>query len=430
MTNQVTTLRMEQKFKKTSVGDIPVDWEVKELCELCARGPEYGANVQAVEFRDDLPRYVRITDISPDGTLSSQDKKSIKAEDAAGYLLGEGDVLFARSGATVGKTYLYRKFDGPCAFAGHTIRFTPERERLLPEFLFQFTHSDFYYQWVKGMFRAGAQPNINGSEYASLTLPIPPMREQKKIVEILSAVDEALERSSAVIVKTEALKAGFLKSIVLRGTGTKDGKLKDTVLGPLPEHWKAVKLGSLCMGGPEYGANVPAREHAEGIPRYIRITDIRDDGTLGTAPRGIAPEDAEPYIVAEGDVLFARSGATVGKTYLYRKEDGPCAFAGYLIKFRPDPTALLPEHLFYLTHSTLYYNWVKSMLRAGAQPNINAIEYSDLDLPIPPLEEQRHLVSILSSIDRSLSFERHHGDVWEGMKRALQRDLLTGKVRI
>ena len=106
-----------QKFKKTEIGEIPEEWEVKLLGDLCVGKPEYGANVPAIDRNDHLPRYIRITDVTEDGKLSAATWQSIKQDAAGPYLLNKGDFLFARSGATVGKTYLYREEDGLSAFA-------------------------------------------------------------------------------------------------------------------------------------------------------------------------------------------------------------------------------------------------------------------------------------------------------------------------
>ena len=112
------------------------------------------------------------------------------------------------------------------------------------------------------------------------------------------------------------------------------------------------------------------------------------------------------YELDPGDLLFARSGATVGKTYLHRRQDGPCAYAGYLIRFRALPDVASPEFLERWTRSQFYGKWVASMLRAGAQPNINASEYSSLRIPLPPLEEQQVIAAALDGVDGTIERAR------------------------
>ena len=113
----------------------------------------------------------------------------------------------------------------------------------------------------------------------------------------------------------------------------------------------------------------------------------------------INEQDAKPSLLSEGEILFARTGATVGKTYAYKKEDGVCAFAGYLIKFVPDVEKLDVKFLFCYTHSYNYWRWLKSIYTEGVQPNVNAEQYSRMLIIKPPIFEQQNIASILSKVD-------------------------------
>lgn len=161
-----------------------------------------------------------------------------------------------------------------------------------------------------------------------------------------------------------------------------------------------VKLGEVCDRFGEYGMSVSSKPY-DGI-RYIRITDITDDGSLNddyvSADINYIDDD---YRLQKGDVLFARTGATVGKTLVYKEEFGKCVYAGYLIRYRPNLSLVLPQFLFYCTHYQEYYNWVKNNQKAAAQPNISAKLYNGYEFPLPPLEEQHRIVSILDA-----SFEK------------------------
>lgn len=90
-----------------------------------------------------------------------------------------------------------------------------------------------------------------------------------------------------------------------------------------------------------------------------------------------------------GDLLFARSGATVGKSYMYTSEDGACVFAGYLIRFRINPSLAIPEFAYGFTRTDAYRSWIANTQRAVAQPNINAKQYASLTIPLPPLSDQK-----------------------------------------
>ena len=109
----------------------------------------------------------------------------------------------------------------------------------------------------------------------------------------------------------------------------------------VPDGWQVVRLGDVCTP-PEYGAAAASIPYAASLPRYVRITDITDDGRLRVEDKRSAdPRQVEGYHLEDGDLLFARSGS-VGRTYLYQSQDGPCVFAGYLIRFCPLPDQAIP----------------------------------------------------------------------------------------
>src|SRR5215469_6838936 len=143
--------------------------------------------------------------------------------------------------------------------------------------------------------------------------------------------------------------------------------------------WPRVPLRCLLLSDPQYGANSQGVVSTGNRPRYVRITDIGGDGRLLAHTRVEAVlDDPAPYLLREGDLLFARSGATVGKTYLYKASHGPCTFAGYLIRFSLNPQLVIPEFVYYFTLSAQFRNWVATKQRTAAQPNINGTEYSSL----------------------------------------------------
>lgn len=134
--------------------------------------------------------------------------------------------------------------------------------------------------------------------------------------------------------------------------------------------------------------------------RYIRITDIDENGDLKHDWKTAQNIDSR-FLLEENDVLFARSGATVGKTFLYRKEHGKAIFAGYMIRFRVDESLIKPEYLFYYTQTSLYRTWVQLIQRPSGQPNINAEEFKSLEIPLPPLDVQAHIVEIMQAAHAS-----------------------------
>ena len=224
---------------------VPDGWRVVRLREVCD-GARYGASAPARPFDPDLPRYVRITDISDAGRLRADDPRSADPERVQGYALHPGDLLFARSGS-VGRTYLYQPEDGPCVFAGYLIRFRPNPDVALPRFVDLYTHSPAYYRWVESVLHAGAQPNINAAEYGSLPILLPPLDEQRGIAAVLDAIDAAIERSEAVIAATEELRRSLLHELLSRGVPGCHSEWREVRgLGVVPACWEVVRLGEVA----------------------------------------------------------------------------------------------------------------------------------------------------------------------------------------
>ena len=131
----------------------------------------------------------------------------------------------------------------------------------------------------------------------------------------------------------------------------------------------------------------------------MRITDITEWGDLNDEKVSAKlDEEKEQELLEEGDILFARTGATVGKTLMYKEAFGKCLFAGYLIRYRLKKEMILPKFLFYITHSDNYYKWVLENQKAAAQPNISAKLYNEYHVLYPPLSEQQSIVATLDSL--------------------------------
>ncbi len=314
------------------------------------------------------------------------------------------------------------------------VRFTDVQ----PEFgwhMLNYWAKDFH-QVVQGStFKA-----INKGDLDALAVLVPTLPEQRRIAEILDAADEAIRQTERVIAKLREVKRGLLHDLLTHGLDA-DGNLRDPVahpeqfkdspLGSIPREWEVRQLKDLSFNKGDYGSGAAAREYSPNLPRYVRITDIRDDGTLDPdSIKSINCLEAKGYYLQKGDLLFARSGATVGKTYLYRESDGKCAHAGYVIKYSLDPSLCSPKFVFYWTQSEFYWSWVKSTLRQGAQPNINAREYRKSLLVYPPIAEQHRISTVLDAHDARIRAEEVVLAKRRQVKRGLMADLLTGRVRV
>ena len=177
-------------------------WELKSLKEISNEKLSYGSGASAVTF-DGQTRYIRITDINDNGELN-EDIVSPSVYDEK-YLLNDGDILFARSGATVGKTYCHNSKYGQCIYAGYLIRLVPNKELVLPSYVYSYTKTPYYRSFVEAAQRAVAQPNINAKQYGDLLICVPPLSLQQQFAEKISAIEAQKELVKQSIAETQYL---------------------------------------------------------------------------------------------------------------------------------------------------------------------------------------------------------------------------------
>ena len=180
--------------------------ERKPLLVFCNGKGQYGAQSASTQYVEGRPRYVRITDIEEDGSLNDDCVSSINLSDDTDYRLADGDFLFARMGATVGKTYYFH--GGDLIFAGYLIRFQLNKKVIDPRFLFWFTKTAEYWDWVKANQSGAAQPGINSKKYAELPIPAANIEKQKAFAERVQQIDK-LRFNYASFVKNQVLEDDF-----------------------------------------------------------------------------------------------------------------------------------------------------------------------------------------------------------------------------
>lgn len=283
-------------------------------------------------------------------------------------------------------------------------------------------------------------PIINNVYLGQELLPYPLLSEQQSIANYLDQkcgeIDELITLQEEMITKLQSYKQSVITEAVTKGLN-KNVPLKDSGIewiGEIPEHWICTVFKKFLSEPMQYGANEPAEECNYNDPRYIRITDIKDDGTLRDDTfKSLPLEKAKEYMLTKGDLLFARSGATVGKTFLY-KEDYAACFAGYLIKARCNKNELLPNFIFYYTLSNAYQNWKNSIFIQSTIQNIGADKYSVMPIIAPPLSEQQSIANYLdqkcSEIDELISIKQQKIEKLKDYKKSLIFECVTGKRKV
>lgn len=330
------------------------------------------------------------------------------------YALQQGDLLISNinfhQGATALNTF------GEIAASTHYQPYSINSNKIDPEFLVMVLRSPYFLSIVSGKKAQGIKNESGYNFIGSFSIPLPPLKEQREIVTLYRAKVKEAEDLALKVQQVEQSMNDYL----LNALGVnKDNKYEK---GALPNGYKYMhfvlrkdisrwdvynerciqksrlykntNLLNVIVEKPQYGAAYSSQAF-DGQVRYIRITDINEDGTLNEE-KVSAKGYSDQYLLKENDFLIARSGNTVGKTFLYKNKFGKAIFAGYLIRFKLDETKVIPEYLLAYTKCSLYKEWIKGNMRVSAQPNINSQQYLESPVILPPLGVQKNIVEYIS----------------------------------
>ena len=172
-------------------------------------------------------------------------------------------------------------------------------------------------------------------------------------------------------------------------------------------YFKKVILDDISKGKGSYGIGASAVDYNPSLYKYLRITDISDDGEINSNElMSVDDENACKYLLEENDIVFARTGNSTGKSYFYNKKDGVLVYAGFLIKFTLDDKKVNPKFMKYYTKSYEYKNWLKSISTGSTRKNINAKMYGSMEIQLPPRSQQDSMVNLLSKIDKKIEINK------------------------
>ncbi len=190
--------------------------------------------------------------------------------------------------------------------------------------------------------------------------------------------------------------------------------------------WKKTKFGDIATGF-DYGMNAAAKNY-DGVNKYIRITDIDEASSTYTDKDIVSPDGilTDNYLVNNRDILLARTGASTGKSYLYKQSDGKLYYAGFLI--RANVTTHDPYFVFSQLHTHRYWRWVSIMSARSGQPGINSQEYSSFPIYTTSIEEESKIAKLLSLLDERIATQNKIIDKLQSLIKGIRNDVF-GKLR-
>ena len=390
-----------------------INCRIGDICSIT----DFVSNGSFASLRENVKYYnspnyavlVRLADAS-----NGFDKSKFVYTDEHGYDFSKkshlhgGELIMSNVGS-VGSMFICPVMTQPMTLAPNTISITSQNNK----FLYYYFLSDGFKKKLKGITSSTTLKKFNKTNFKLLEIPIPSLPEQQSIVDYLDSA----------FAKIDAMKANAEKALG-EAKALFQASLKE-MLEP-KEGWEEKTLKEVSVISGNYGLSVPSTEY-NGI-RYLRITDITEWGDLNDEKVSAKiDEGQEQELLEDGDILFARTGATVGKTLMYKDEFGDCLFAGYLIRYRLRKDIVNPKFMFYITHSNEYYKWILENQKAAAQPNISAKLYNGYKVSYPSFQEQQSIVtsldSLKSKVDRLQENYEKISQECDALKQAILRQV-------
>ena len=419
--------KASRKMKKYAVltreprcflGSLAFSWEQRKLGELVDRVVRKNTNNESTLPLTISAQYGLVDQITYfNNRVASRDVSNY-------YLVLNGEFAYNKSTSdgypfgAVKRLDLYEKG----VLSTLYIVFSPKKEQQVDsDFLTVFFDTD---RWHKGVAERAAEGarnhgllNISAEDFFDIDLSVPKdVAEQKQIGAFIRQLDNLITLHQRKFEKLTNVKKSMLeKMFPQNGCSYPEIRFKG-----FTDAWEQRKLSEMC-GTFEYGLNAAAKEF-DGKNKYIRITDIDDASRefflSDLSSPDICLDGMSKYLLSSGDVVFARTGASVGKTYIYRENDGIVYFAGFLIraKVNQDNDA---EFVFQSTLSPSYEKYIRITSQRSGQPGVNAQEYSEYDLFAPSKEEQQRIGHFLRGIDNLITLHQRELEKLQNIKKSM-----------
>ena len=432
------------------IGQIPKHWEVRRM-KYCFNSHVVGSWGQEQLYNNNDIICIRVADFAFDKmsiatkAIDEYTKRNYSNHIISKLILHQNDILIEKSGGgdntPVGRCIIV-DIDYMAVYSNFIERLrviSLAYPKYMQYILFSFYKSNCIYNYIKQTI--GIQ-NLDISMMFNVEKVIfPPLDEQKKIADFLdnkvTEIDNLIDDTKKLIDKYKEYKQSLITEIVTKGLNH-NVEMKESGIewiGQIPKHWKLSRLKYILNRPLQYGANEAGVSYDENLARYIRITDITKDNKLKKNDMLSLPDNISiPYILKPGDILFARSGATVGKTFLYIQEYGKSAFAGYLIKARINKRKALYKYIYLYTLSKSYEIWKNRIFIQSTIQNIAADKYRELNIPLPPINEQEEIVRYFDDkcqqIDNIIEEKQSLIEKLEEYKKSLIYEYVTGKKQV
>jgi len=426
------------------IGEIPEEWQVKKLKYICTKYAEYGLNISSDNYQTEGIRFIRTTDIDDYGNLQNGGVYLNKSL-CKGYTLNCGDLLISRSG-TIGRTFLFNsKKNGEATYAGYLVRFSINKNKAMPKYVFYFTKTNSFFGWLEIQSIETTIENVNGQKYANLLLTIPPLPEQITITNFLdkktAEISKLIEKDKKLIELLKEKRTALINHAVTKGLDP-NVKLKDSGIpwiGKIPENWEAKKLKQIS----EINISNVDKKSDENEPEVLlcNYIDVYKnefiDSTINFMKATASVEQIRRFTIKMGDVIITKDSEEPTDIAIPALiiEDLKNVVCGYhLALIRSNKMILDGSFLFRALQSKKINDQFITEANGVTRFGISTYPILNSYILIPPLSEQIQIAEYLDKttlkIDRTIEKTEAKLELLEEFKKSLIHHAVTGKIDI
>jgi type I restriction enzyme S subunit len=418
----------EATIVKPQVGAIGTAWQRQKLSELSTirAGIAFPPRLQG-QVRGDLPFY-KVSDMNlPGNETVMKEANHYLMSHQIGEIKGKpfpaGTVIFPKVGAAIA-TNKKRLLSRSSLIDNNVMGIIPDNEKCTSEFL---------YYWLLTVDLAsisapGPLPSITGSSVGQLTVPLPPLDEQRRLTEMLLTIQDAATANAIELSAARSLKDAMLTYLFANGL-TDEGQAIETEYGSIPQDWSLIELSEVAtiQTGVTKGRRLNGQATVS-LP-YLRVANVQD-GHLDLRDMktiSLAEHEVPRYMLMDGDVVVTEGGDAdkLGRGFIWRNQISPCVHQNHVFAIRPDRSRLLPEYLAYLIQSSFAKSYFLGVAhRTTNLACINSTKLKAMPTPLPSIAEQHDIVNYLAHIDRKIAAVERQASAVGGLFNSMLEVLL------
>jgi type I restriction enzyme S subunit len=425
--------KQETDFQETEIGKIPREWKIERLGHIV----KYVKGKKPSALFDERPSEEYVPYLTAEYMRGLDKPKwcNPKLENNIIEVFHD-DVIMIWDGSYAG--HVFTGFNG--ILASTMVKIIPV-VKLDKKFLYYYLLANF--EEFRSTTVGTGVPHVNKKVFEEFPTPVPPIHEQRGIAGILSIVDRVIEAVDAGVARLEGLKKALMRELLTGRIRVREenGKLvfnketdfQETEIGKIPREWRVKKLGELVFEI-YYGLTAKAVDQPTEL-RMLRTTDIKDNYRVDWDSLPYCEitdnrrSNIQKYLLRKNDLVVSRAGTT-GMSILVDKDLNDVIFGSYLIKIKLNESVAYPKFIHYFMQSSLYWNQLLPKQAGSTLKNISLPILKNILTPLPPINEQKLIPEILSTLDRAIELYREERTRLDRLKRGLMDLLLTGKIRV